>query len=247
MNYIAEYILSALVVLLALTIHEFSHGYAAYKLGDNTAKNLGRLTINPIKHLDPIGALCMVFFRVGWAKPVPINARNFKNPKRDFAITALAGPASNLILSFFSAFLYLLLYALLKDVKFTSEFLFALASNSLDFIWLLHILNLSLAIFNMIPIPPFDGSRILYACLPERIYFKIMRYERQIYYALLIWLFAGEFFARGLMSLSFAQNNIFFEILAEILSLSGLIGHAASFISNLMFKFWQLIPFLKII
>ena len=95
-----ELILTAVAVLITLSIHEFSHAYAAYKLGDDTAKNLGRLSINPIKHLDPIGALCMLFFRFGWAKPVPINPRNLKKPKRDFAVSALAGPLSNLILGF---------------------------------------------------------------------------------------------------------------------------------------------------
>ena len=245
MEIIAEYILSALVVLLALTIHEFSHGYAAYKLGDPTAKSFGRLTLNPIKHLDPIGAVCMLLFRVGWAKPVPINPGYFKKPKRDFAITALAGPVSNLILSFFSAFLYLFAYALLKDLEFSSEFTLSLAQNALLFIWLLHIINLSLAIFNMLPIPPFDGSRILYAILPHRIYFKVMKNERRIYYAVLLWLFGGEILAKGLLSLPFAVGNPIFEFLAKILSLSGLLGSAASFISDLMMKFWQLIPFLK--
>ena len=101
-------ILSALATLITLSIHEFSHALAAHKLGDDTAKYMGRLTINPIKHLDPIGALCMVFFRFGWAKPVPINPRNFKNPKRDFALSAMAGPLSNLVIAFFSSFFYML-------------------------------------------------------------------------------------------------------------------------------------------
>ena len=105
-----ELILTAVAVLITLSIHEFSHAYAAYKLGDNTAKNLGRLSINPIKHLDPIGALCMLFFRFGWAKPVPINPRNFKNPKRDFAISALAGPLSNLILGFIFSGIFIFIF-----------------------------------------------------------------------------------------------------------------------------------------
>ena len=111
MNNLAYYLLSALAVLIILAVHEYCHGYAAYKMGDNTAKNYGRLTLNPIKHLDPIGAVCMLFFHIGWAKPVPVNARNFKNPKKGFAIVALAGPIANIIMGFFSAFLYLLLYA----------------------------------------------------------------------------------------------------------------------------------------
>ena len=95
-------------LILALSFHEFAHGYAAYKMGDNTAKYNGRLSLNPLKHLDPIGTLCMIFFRFGWAKPVPINPRNFKNPRRDFALTALAGPGVNIIMAFVSALLFIL-------------------------------------------------------------------------------------------------------------------------------------------
>ena len=129
------YIFSAMAALIALTVHEYCHGYAAYKLGDTTARNLGRLTLNPTKHLDPIGTLCMVLFHVGWAKPVPVNPRNFKNPKRDFAITAVAGPISNLLLGFISAGLYLLLFALFKDLTFTSKNLaYNLVNYSLTFV-----------------------------------------------------------------------------------------------------------------
>ena len=121
MDRLVYYLLSALAALIALTVHEYCHGYAAYKMGDNTAKNFGRLTLNPIKHIDPYGAICMVLFHVGWAKPVPINSRNFKDPKKGFAITAAAGPASNLILGFLSALLYLLLFALVRDIPFESK------------------------------------------------------------------------------------------------------------------------------
>ena len=99
-------ILTAFATIITLTVHEFSHGYMAYKLGDPTAKNLGRLTLNPIKHIDPIGAVCMLFFHVGWAKPVPISLRYFKKPKRDFALTALAGPVSNLVIAILSALIF---------------------------------------------------------------------------------------------------------------------------------------------
>ena len=168
MNQIAYYTLSALAVLLILTVHEYAHAYAAYKLGDPTAKNLGRLTLNPIKHLDPMGALCMIIFHFGWAKPVPINARNFKNPKRDFALSAMAGPLSNMIFAFFSAFLYLLLLSIFKDIKFNSEFTFKLAENTLLFVYIFHIINIGIGIFNLIPIPPLDGSRILNVILPPK-------------------------------------------------------------------------------
>ena len=100
---IPQLILTVMAALVALTIHEFAHGYVAYKLGDDTAKSLGRLSLNPVKHLDPLGAMCMVLFHFGWAKPVPVNSRNFKNHKRGIILTSLAGPVSNLILAFIFA------------------------------------------------------------------------------------------------------------------------------------------------
>ena len=123
METVVYYLLSAIAALIALTVHEYCHGYAAYKLGDDTAKNFGRLTLNPLKHIDPYGAICMVLFHIGWAKPVPVNARNFKNPKKDFAITAAAGPLSNLILGFFSALLYLVVLTVASnsDIEFKKQ------------------------------------------------------------------------------------------------------------------------------
>ena len=130
MNDIVSLALSALAVLIILPIHEFAHGYMAYKLGDNTARDMGRLSLNPMRHLDPLGALCMVVFHFGWAKPVPINPRNFKKPKRDFALTALAGPLSNLLMAFFSSFIYLLLNAIFRRITFTAQILVSLARNN---------------------------------------------------------------------------------------------------------------------
>ena len=130
--------LSALAVLIILPIHEFAHGYMAYKLGDNTAKNMGRLSLNPMRHMDPIGALCMGVFHFGWAKPVPINPRNFKNPKKGFALTALAGPLANLIMAFLSALVYLLLNAIFRRIAFSSAFLVTLAQNTALFFYIFH-------------------------------------------------------------------------------------------------------------
>ena len=239
-------ILAALATLITLSIHEFSHALAAYKLGDNTAKYTGRLTLNPIKHLDPIGALCMVFFRFGWARPVPIDPRNFKNPKRDFAISALAGPLSNLIIAFVTSFFYLFAYALLKDVSFTNEFKLQVAQNSLDFLFILHRINIGLAIFNLIPIPPLDGSRILNAVLPPRLYFKIMRYERTTYYVLIGWLFFGYVVSDALLRIPFIAANPALVFIAKIFSLSDILSAVFTFVSQLMLNFWGLIPFLKI-
>ena len=122
----------------------------------------------------------MLLFHFGWAKPVPINARNFKNPRRGFAISAMAGPAVNLVISFVSSFVYVLLYTLLSKVNFTSEIWFSFAENGILFFFLLHVINLGIAIFNLIPVPPLDGSRILGLILPAKYYFKFMEYERYI-------------------------------------------------------------------
>ena len=238
-------ILSALATLITLSIHEFAHALAAHKLGDDTAKYMGRLTVNPIKHLDPIGALCMVFFRFGWAKPVPINPRNFKNPKRDFAISALAGPLSNLIIAFFSAFLYLTSYAIAKDITFENNLTLEIVQNMLDFIFIFHRINVGLAIFNMIPISPLDGSRILNAVLPPKLYFKIMKYERTIYFILIGWLFFGYVVSDALLKIPFIAANPLLSSVAKIFSLSDILSYVFNFVSDLMFKFWKLLPFLK--
>ena len=134
-----NYIFSAIVVLISLSAHELAHGYTAYKLGDPTAKYMGRLTLNPIKHIDPFGLVCMVLFRIGWAKPVPINPRYFKKPKRDTALCALAGPTTNLIISFISTFVYMLLVKAFAGVSFTNEFIFNVVDNTCLFVYLFAI------------------------------------------------------------------------------------------------------------
>ncbi len=239
-----NYIFAALAALIALTAHEYCHGYAAYRLGDPTAKSLGRLTLNPIRHLDPIGALCMILFHFGWAKHVPINPRYFKNPKKGFAIVALAGPAINLILSFLSAGAYLLLWALVKDVAFTSELWFNVAKNGLLFLFIFHSLNLGFALFNLIPIPPLDGSRLLSVILPPKQYFGLMRYERYIYFGLLGWLFIGDFLYSALLRFSLIAESSLLASILKVISLSELLSGAMQFISDAMMWLWQLIPFL---
>ncbi|MBQ8321639.1 MAG: site-2 protease family protein [Clostridia bacterium] len=236
-------ILTAMAVLITLSIHEYSHAYAAYKLGDDTAKNLGRLSLNPIKHLDPIGALCMLFFHVGWAKPVPINSRNFKNPKRDFALSALAGPLSNLILAFFSMGLYLFSLVALTKANIDAESLgFSVAQNLLIFLYIFQSVNVGLGVFNLLPIPPFDGSRLLNVIFPPKIYFGIMKYERYIYYGVLGWLLLGDYVAIALRSVPFiATSSILYNIVG-IFSLSDMLSIAIAWISGLMLDFWQLFP-----
>jgi len=175
------------VILLALTVHETAHGYMAYKLGDPTAKSMGRLSLNPLKHLDPFGTLMMLLVGFGWAQPVPIDARYFKKPKRDMALTALAGPASNIILAFIGLLLYRVLYAVFVAANIGGT----IASVILLFFNVFYILNLSFAVFNLLPIPPLDGSRAFLIFLPDKYYFGIMRYERYIMLALMLAMITG--------------------------------------------------------
>lgn len=190
---ILEYLLRVPIVLFSLTVHEVAHGYAAYKMGDPTAKNLGRLSLNPLKHLDPLGTLCMILFRFGWAKPVPISTRYFKKPKLGMAISSLAGPLSNLLMAFLAFVIsaYLLRfgsYGGFFDTYTTGgRILYMLYLFFDTFYWM----NITFAIFNLIPVPPLDGSRILYVVLPDKLYFGIMRYEQFIYLGLMACLFFG--------------------------------------------------------
>ena len=158
--------------LICLTIHELSHGFVAYRLGDNTAKQMGRLTLNPLRHIDLVGLVMMALFRFGWAKPVPVNMRNFKNPKRGMALTALAGPVSNFIL----ASILLVIYGLLSSfMPHDAGRGWQIATDVLvSTVWL----SVALGIFNLIPIPPLDGSKVLFSFLSDSMYEKLMRVER---------------------------------------------------------------------
>ncbi len=175
----AQKLLYALVlvfcVLLSLSVHELCHGLAALAMGDKTAKFSGRLSLNPMQHLDPIGAICLFLFGFGWARPVPVNPRNFRKPKLGMVLTALAGPVSNLILAFL---------AMIGCVVFQ-------AGNGVSEIcriicYYLLTLNVGLAIFNLIPIPPLDGSKVLMAILPTNLYFKYMQFERYGFILLIV-------------------------------------------------------------
>ncbi len=187
------------IVLISLSFHEFAHGWMADRLGDKTARWNGRLTMNPLRHLDPIGAFSMLFFGIGWAKPVPINPRNFKNPKKGMALTGLAGPVSNLLLSFIGILCYRILNAvtalniLLKggSIYYYSNASFSFFDILAIFFIMFSTMNAYLAVFNLIPVPPFDGSRIFYFILPDKWYFSVMKYERVMMVIMLALLFTG--------------------------------------------------------
>ncbi len=161
------------VILFSLTIHEYAHAYIANKLGDDTAKRLGRLTLNPLKHLDPIGTILLLLVHFGWAKPVPVDPRNFKDPKKDMLYVAIAGPISNIITAIISGIL-------LKFIVFNLASAGAFGAYTVPLIqflvWMIFI-GVVLAVFNMLPIPPLDGSRVLYGLLPDHLANSIKKIE----------------------------------------------------------------------
>lgn len=178
-----DYLLMIPVLLISLTVHEFAHGYTAYRLGDPTAKEAGRLSLNPFRHLDPVGTIMLIIARIGWAKPVPINPVYFRDRKKGTVLVSVAGPISNLLLAFIGVLLYRITAVIEagKTIK-TGSFTYYFLSFLLAFI----ITNINLAVFNLIPAPPLDGSKILYGVLPADKYFGYMRYERYIGMAFLV-------------------------------------------------------------
>ena len=176
-------LISIVPALICITFHELSHGFVAYKLGDRTAKDMGRLSLNPLKHIDLFGLLMMIIFKFGWAKPVPVNMRNFKNPKQGMAVTALAGPVSNFILAAVFFLIYGLTYSFLRYNTVGYVILTMLYSGG--------YLSIALGLFNFIPIPPLDGSKIAFSLLSDSMYMKLMRYERFGMILLLIVVWTG--------------------------------------------------------
>lgn len=204
----------AIVLLTAIPIHECAHAWAANKLGDPTAKNLGRLTLNPLPHLDLIGSVLMILTGFGWAKPVPIATRNFEDVKKGMALSALAGPIANVLLALICMVLCKLWYFFLAPLLSVS---FGVLSAITNILLIMTVLNINLAVFNMVPVPPLDGSRLVTALLPARIYYKVMQYEQYIIIVVIALLLFG--WLDG--PLGFLNNAIF----GFLDTITGFLGH----------------------
>ncbi len=188
MNY-SFYIILVPVILFSLTIHEYAHALVAHRLGDDTAKNQGRLSLNPLVHLDLLGTLLLFIVHFGWAKPVPVDPRNFRNPKKDMLLVAIAGPVSNILTAIAAA-------VVLKAVF--ENFAVILPGSGVDvavrmLVWFIYI-GIVLAVFNMLPVPPLDGSRVLYGLLPDSLAYRYARFETYGIFILFgLFLFGGKF------------------------------------------------------
>ncbi|MBR1752833.1 MAG: site-2 protease family protein [Ruminococcus sp.] len=207
---VLKYGVKLLIIFMCLPVHEFSHAWSAKKLGDDSQDYKGRLTLNPLAHLDPLGAIALFFTGFGWAKPVEVDSRRFKNFKRDMALTAAAGPLSNLLLALAGTILWeVALCAYWKDAGFAvsdiaqqcgsfgSAAYYQLTAGNDALFWLQFILkyfsliNIGLAVFNLIPIPPLDGSKIIMFFLSNKLNYKLYEYQMYIYIGFIVVLFTG--------------------------------------------------------
>ncbi len=182
---LTELLVTAAAAVLCICFHETCHGLAALAMGDPTAKRMGRLSLNPLKHIDPMGLVMLVVAKFGWAKPVPIDPRYFRHPKLGMAITALAGPLSNVFLSALAAAGYTV------SMFYATEFGLTFLEIPADFFCVVFYLSAGLAVFNLLPVPPLDGSKVLFSLLPEKAYWVLLRYERYGMLAMMVLLLTG--------------------------------------------------------
>lgn len=208
---IISFLLSVPIIILVMSVHEYAHGVVAKKLGDPTAESLGRLTLNPFKHIDIIGFLMFLIIGIGYAKPVPINSRYFKKPKRDMALVGAAGPISNVLMALLFGFFMKLFYLLIPFLPMNETSVVAYGYLA-QILYYGILYNVIFAIFNLIPIPPLDGSRILYAFLPSKALLWFQRYEQYFFWGLL-----GVFLIFNILDIN-------------------IIGGVASFFVNLIYK-----------
>ena len=188
MNY-SFFIILIPVILFSLTIHEYAHALVAYRLGDDTAKRQGRLSLNPLVHLDLLGTLLLFIVHFGWAKPVPVDPRNFRNPKKDMLLVALAGPVSNILTAIAAAVILKAVFENFAAIPLGSGVDVAVRM----LVWFIYI-GIVLAVFNMIPVPPLDGSRVLYGLLPDSLAYRYARFETYgIFILFAFFLFGGQF------------------------------------------------------
>lgn len=204
-NFILQLIILAPPILLALTVHEYAHGYVAYRFGDPTAKSLGRLTLNPLKHLDPLGTLAFFIIKIGWAKPVPVNPNYFKNPRKDMLWVALAGPAVNFVMAIISALLTKIVWFIAASIPYSplaKAILVPVNEVLMASVWI----NLVLCIFNFLPIPPLDGSKILAGLLPPDLARSYASVERYGFVIIMLLAFTGILSKMILPVIAFARN-----------------------------------------
>lgn len=204
-DFILQIIILAPPILLALTVHEFAHGYVAYRFGDPTARDQGRLTLNPLKHLDPLGTIAFFIIHIGWAKPVPVNPGYFKNPRKDMLWVALAGPAVNMILAVISALAVKVLWFIATTIPYSpmaEAILVPLNEVLMASVWI----NLVLCIFNFLPIPPLDGSKILAGLLPPDMARSYASVERYGFAIIMILAFTGILSKMIIPVIGFARN-----------------------------------------
>jgi Zn-dependent protease len=224
---IISFLLSVPIIILVMSVHEYAHGVVAKKLGDPTAESLGRLTLNPFKHIDIIGFLMFLIIGVGYAKPVPINSRYFKKPKRDMALVGAAGPISNVLMALLFGFLAKVFDLLLPFLPM-NETSFVAYGYLAQILYCGIAYNMIFAIFNLIPVPPLDGSRILYAFLPSKALLWFQRYEQYFFWGLLgVFLIfnildiniigrVADFFVKTIFKIFFISSRFIFLLLLQL-------------------------------